>query len=509
MIFGTDLSRYTSLYSSIFIGVIIIIGLQLFIASVRREQKLSKIPIVGHSGYISSYIDVFRFLTHARETIQEGYDKYHPGLFRIPSFKGWRIIITGEDHIEELRKSHEVLSFETAIQEDLALDYTLGRSRARNQYHADIIRSRLTGSSSLAEVFPEMYDEVVVSFRELISTSTEWKTYKVFECALNLVSRVSTRVIVGLPVFDLGRNSEYTKLNVDFALSIMVIARLLGLFPRFLWPFLSKIFLGFRGSPKRAIKHLSPLIAEREAARTKFGKDYLGKPNDMLSWIMDAAPPEEQNDEDYTMRILTVGFAALSTTAMIFTHCILNLASHPEHIEPMRKEIEEVTSIHGWTKQALDKAVKLDSFIREVLRVSALGAVNMTRTALQDHTFSDGTTIPKGSRLYIAHISRHMDEHIYSNANEFNGFRFSDLGDSDLSPERKQAVATSPDFLTFGHGKNACPGRFFAVTELKTLLAHLILTYDMKPGAPYKLKWFQEVSFIDPEAEIIFRKRES
>jgi cytochrome P450 len=31
-----------------------------------------------------------------------------------------------------------------------------------------------------------------------------------------------------------------------------------------------------------------------------------------------------------------------------------------------------------------------------------------------------------------------------------------------------------------GHGKSACPGRFFASSEVKILFAHLLLNYEWK-----------------------------
>lgn len=42
------------------------------------------------------------------------------------------------------------------------------------------------------------------------------------------------------------------------------------------------------------------------------------------------------------------------------------------------------------------------------------------------------------------------------------------------------AITTSPTHLPFGHGKHACPGRFFAMTEIKILIAYIILNYDVQ-----------------------------
>jgi cytochrome P450 len=41
-------------------------------------------------------------------------------------------------------------------------------------------------------------------------------------------------------------------------------------------------------------------------------------------------------------------------------------------------------------------------------------------------------------------------------------------------------TSTAADSLYFGHGKHACPGRFFAATELRLLLAHLVTHYDLR-----------------------------
>jgi hypothetical protein len=59
-------------------------------------------------------------------------------------------------------------------------------------------------------------------------------------------------------------------------------------------------------------------------------------------------------------------------------------------------------------------------------------------------------------------------------------------------------VTTSPNHVVYGHGRHACPGRygnyiippvpvltlqplrFFAATQLKTALAHVLLHYDIK-----------------------------
>lgn len=43
-----------------------------------------------------------------------------------------------------------------------------------------------------------------------------------------------------------------------------------------------------------------------------------------------------------------------------------------------------------------------------------------------------------------------------------------------------QMVTVSPTALTFGYGRHACPGRFFAANEIKMILGRAILEYDIK-----------------------------
>ncbi|KAH9998656.1 hypothetical protein BJV77DRAFT_979533, partial [Russula vinacea] len=41
---------------------------------------------------------------------------------------------------------------------------------------------------------------------------------------------------------------------------------------------------------------------------------------------------------------------------------------------------------------------------------------------------------------------------------------------------RHQAASTSNENLVFGHGRHTCPGRLFAVNEMKAVIAHIVAT---------------------------------
>ena len=89
------------------------------------------------------------------------------------------------------------------------------------------------------------------------------------------------------------------------------------------------------------------------------------------------------------------------------------------------------------------------------------------------------------------------------------------------NPNAHQFVNTGPDNITFGHGRFACPGRFFASNESKIILAMLLLEYEVKfgevgeeggrsgLGAEKRPKnhVFADACFPDPEVKILIRKR--
>jgi cytochrome P450 len=81
--------------------------------------------------------------------------------------------------------------------------------------------------------------------------------------------------------------------------------------------------------------------------------------------------------------------------------------------------------------------------------------VGMTRLALRPFTFSNGATIPAGTLVTVPRSAIHMDGEIYSNPEQFDGFRFSKLREGDIAKTSHQAVTTSPEYLAFGLGRHA------------------------------------------------------
>ncbi|KIJ46006.1 hypothetical protein M422DRAFT_59646 [Sphaerobolus stellatus SS14] len=475
--------------------IMIIIG---FVAiayyrALQRRKEFETIPAIGKTGILSSYIEAIRLMKGGRDMLQEGYDKFYPGPFRVPTLTGWIVFVTSPQTIEELGKaSEDLLCQGEASRDALAADYTLGPTIFTNKYHVSILRGKLT--RSLGGLFSIMHEEIVEAFNdELPQDNDAWRSFCVIKKAMIIVSRASNRVFVGVP---LCRNPEYIKLSIQHTIYVAIVARLLELVP---WPLkgaVGRIISMSTSSFALGRKHIGPLVDQR-MKETQI---------QLLSLCIDAAKGEERSVDSLTRRILALNFASIHTTAMVFSHALLELASRTEYIEPLRNEIETAISKHGWTKEAINDMKKLDSFLREDQRLTgAVAAVGMNRKATRTIVFNDGTRVPKGALICAPLLARHLDSNVYPAAKEFNGYRFSDLPEEERC--RHQCVSTSVDFLTFGHGRHACPGRFFAIMEIKTIMAYLLLNYDFKMQKPPNHVWYGLIFLTDRKAELLFRKR--
>lgn len=73
-----------------------------------------------------------------------------------------------------------------------------------------------------------------------------------------------------------------------------------------------------------------------------------------------------------------------------------------------------------------------------------------------------------------------------------------------------QYVSVTKENMGFGYGRHACPGRFFATTQMKLTLAYILLNYELKMPDGVKGRYANVVkgSTIspDPTKSIFIRK---
>ena len=84
-----------------------------------------------------------------------------------------------------------------------------------------------------------------------------------------------------------------------------------------------------------------------------------------------------------------------------------------------------------------------------------LTLVGNKRKVMNNYTFADGLTVPKGETLATPARAIHMDNEIYPDAHVFDGFRFSKMREQEGEQAKHHSVNTSTSFLAFGHGLHA------------------------------------------------------
>ena len=149
----------------------------------------------------------------------------------------------------------------------------------------------------------------------------------------------------------------------------------------------------------------------------------------------------------------------------------------------------------------------------------------------------NGLHLPKAAAVAVPAYSAHRDPSYYDDPNTYDAFRFSrpfeifEASKSATAMQAKQshdgtlqdrkedlskflehkkmsAITTGEHFMQFGHGRHACPGRFFAIQELKLLIAHMVLHYDIEPLAtrPSNI-WMGGLVFPPMKASVRIKRR--
>ncbi|KAI9441476.1 cytochrome P450 [Lactarius indigo] len=463
---------------------------------------LDAIPTVGFSDPILSYFSALRFLFDGPSRLKYGYEKTRRGLFKTATFRRWMVLASGPEHIEDVRKApDDVLSIIASTIEFLQAEYTLDLLDMDTGYHTDVIRVKLT--RNIATTFKDVRDELIRTLDASIPVYDDGVKHEAHaERRLGQSSRLrndATR----------GRNEEYLTLNLNYAVNVLKFATIIGIFPKPLKPVCYLTF--HRKSDKKwNLLDLWSRNVSRECM--SLGNDWDDKPV-RRSTLLHVGVPKEWRGPSKALRgeCSQVNCAAIHTTSTTLTNVLYRLLSNPEYVEPLRQDVETAVAEEGWTKAGLDKMHKIDSFLRETQRMDCLESLTMLRLALRPFTFSNGVTVPAGTLIAAPTGAIHRDGEIYPNPEEFDGFRFTKPLEHDGNAMTgRQALSMSPENLTFGYGRHSCPGRFFGVSEVKALLAHIVVTYDIKfeEGKQAPRSFSIGSMRVPGKANAMFRKRQ-
>ncbi|KAL1856834.1 hypothetical protein Daus18300_010597 [Diaporthe australafricana] len=380
-------------------------------------------------------------------------------------------------------------------------------------------------SSPRDRLNPIIAEEVVMAFQDELPPCKDFTRVPINRALWRIVAKVSGRFFAGA---ELARSEEYMDMSINYTLEIAgAVKGIAAITPEereAKAPTLPQL-LQLQNRRKRTLEFIRPLIAARKKAMAE-DIDYQA-PDDMIQWILNGdAKYGKLSVEELAEIQLFLIFAAIHTTTMTTINAFYTLAAMPNIVPEMRDEIRAVLKEHGnFSTPALQKMEKLDSFLREVMRVYPLSWSTFQRKVYKPITLSNGQFIPAGVILEIPAHSIVHDPERFDRPDEFDAlrhYRARHNATSVAGPdgEKKapgaagaaahQMVSTSLNNLPFGYGRQACPGRFFAANEIKMIVARAILDYEIQlaDGATerYPNIEYNEANIPDPSKELMFKR---
>ncbi|KAI1033565.1 hypothetical protein LB505_012981 [Fusarium chuoi] len=457
------------------------------------------------------------YLGGARKLYSAGYQKFKDGVFLITTSRTSPTIVISPDFLPELKKLPDAtLSMEAAVDESMETKYTKIETSVPIIPHT--IKGELT--PSLSRLSLTISSEVRDSMNLTMPPCDDWTEVNIHHALLRIIGMVSGRMFIGP---ELCRSEQYLDAAINYTMEVMGAQRAVQNMRPWLRP--------FRAQSLPEVKKLYQRIAEAEAflepvvkTRTDAMNDpSYEKPDDFLQWLIDGKDKfPDKNSQNLAKVQLGLTFAAVHTTTLTATNAIrfYDLAALPDLQTELREEVREALSHSDGqlTSNALQSMKKMDSFLKETLRVHPATMASFQRKVLKSFTLSNGQVIPEGVTIEIPAVAVSSDSNVFPHADKFDPLRFYRLrteakdGGSVEKAANNQFVSVNQSSLTFGYGRHACPGRFFAANEIKMILAHALLQYDVKNVGDtierYPNMEFAHMSIPDPSKKLMFKSIE-
>ncbi|KAL7625074.1 hypothetical protein AAE478_004288 [Parahypoxylon ruwenzoriense] len=527
--------------------VLLVVGYvlyQLFL----RPSRLPDIPIVGArpGEWFPLLRAKWRNTRDMKTATEVAYSQYRDTACILPIAGAQNFVLVPAKELQWLvdQPDSEVDLHEQVV-ESLQLDFTvLDPQLIHNPVHQKLISTILTRETG--NLVPALLDETRFSVDNLWGTDTDgFREICVYDLMRRIIGQATNRVFVGLP---LCRNSELLDAGLAYAQDVPMSSTFL----RFTWKPLRPLAALFLTLPNRihtrrfyrimrpeVVRRLREYDARRADPETRAAD---GEPNDFLQWSIRQAKslgdPYLSAPDTLAGRVLLLNFASIHTSSFAITHAILDLAcSRQEYFDELRAEIVAVLAEHGgqWNKRALASMEKLDSVMRESQRINSFVTVATSRTVVKKDGIDtpSGVHIPRGTIVCAPSYPVFHDPAVYPEPEVFKPFRFaekrsataaaaagekegeqgekssSSSSSSSYVQRARQAFATtSPEYTAFGHGRHACPGRFFASSELKLMLAYIVMNYDFELQSKRPENFWFGMNRIPPmKATIRVRRR--
>ncbi|KAI8142406.1 cytochrome P450 [Fennellomyces sp. T-0311] len=469
----------------------------------KQRQVNNTIPTV--SGALPVFGHVFKFDSNPLGFVQRCKAKYGP-VFNIELFTQTYTVLTGKTIRELLTASPKYVSFlegvETVLPMQRLIRLTYGHKQMEEEVDplkthpiAVLIKQNLKPhqvgifSSRIQEAFKKVLGE------ELNIKPGETIQIEPWRFLLHAVSRISCLCFAGRRV---GTNKELVHGMAGLTQSIINASTILMILPDWIGDLVVQRYFSLEPQLDLLMDLLVPLLKDIRSGEIPGDDDEATLVSMILKLPKDDG--SSRSPEEAAFHFKTIASVSIHTTAHYTSFALHELACRPQLIKELRNEIAKLDER---TPETVDTIALLDSFLREVFRCNTSN-LDLHHLALQDFVLSTGQVIPKGSLIVAASDDAHRDPDLTlpyeKSLDEFDAYRFVKV------TKEKCSSTVGIDFVTFGLGGHSCPGRYFAVIEIKYMLAELLMCFKISTPSGKRAPNYCPMGMIKypPKEDIIF-----
>lgn len=309
-------------------------------------------------------------------------------------------------------------------------------------------RTRLRGER-LKELSSNMGTKLEAMVPEVVSET--WKETQLYEVIWDIMFRAGTEALFGSGTVTKELRADFETFDRQFPLLVAGLPRALA---------------------KAGNEALDRLVQAKLPG------------NDPSHWIRDRQPLIDALPEAERGRIRLPALWAIHANTIPSTFWSLYwLLRHPDGLAAVLAEIQDHSSDGAGPKPCdLDNLKMLDSAIREALRLSS-GSLTV-REVLEDFALeTDGSVnqLRKGDRVCLAPFITHRDPEVFEDPLKYKHDRF--YTETGRKQFFKHGTRVPLPLMPFGAGSSMCPGRFFAINEIKLFLTTVLTQWDIELGS--------------------------
>ncbi|KAI2602064.1 cytochrome P450 [Hypoxylon sp. NC1633] len=491
----------------------------------KLHEVWAKLSVVGVSpgSRISFFGAVAKSILSTRQLVNEGYHRFSKTLdrpFALPTtwVRSGSVVVLPPSRVPLLTQPDRTSEAEwtnlPGLVETIQLPYIITDPNIyQNVLHFEVVRRKMQ-YRDMERLAPVTADEVDKAFRDIWGAATTWKTMNGWEACGRVISRVSQRILIGLP---LSRDESLLETSRQYANSLLVGGAIINCFPPALrWIVAPLVTLRARYFQARFVNILVPVVEER-IRYWEAGRD--DSPDDFLQWMIPICAKEGVDQLDATriaLRLVSLLTPLIFAVCYVFSHCVLDVhgsAAGVDVLESLREECVRVSAEYPGlaTSESVNALFRIDSTLRESMRVSDVAVTNLFRDVTSGEIdVGNGMRIGPGVRMVFPTQNIHLDPDNYKDPRKYDAFRFSRPYENVKGDKRERELitTTTPTFLPFGYGRHACPGRWFAAQLMKQALAYMVLNYELElVGEPVKRKALLNTMVPPVNVQVRVRRR--